>query len=194
MQPKAPVYIVDDDDAVRDSLAFLLTAADYQVTTFASGTEFLRHAPTLRLGCVIIDVRMPGVSGLEVQKRLNDLNLSHSVIIATGQAEIALAVQAMEAGAVDFIEKPFSEDALIESLDLAFARILTGRGSVGNDVTTVWLDRLSRAERKVLDGIMAGRTNRRSRPISTSVLMRWKSTVLISWKRRRRVVFRNWCG
>lgn len=119
MTSKARVYIVDDDTAVRDSLVFQLEVEGYQATGFASGTEFLRVASTLPAGCLIVDVRMPHIDGIELQGRLNELGLNFPTIVITGHGDAPLAVRAMKAGAVAFVEKPFAEQTILAGIDLA---------------------------------------------------------------------------
>ena len=161
MKPKARVYILDDDDAVRDSLSFQLETAGYQVTGFASGMDFLRVAPTLDAGCLILDVRMPEIDGMDLQSRLNDMNLGFSVIMMTGHGDVALAVRAMRAGAIDFVEKPFSEEAILESIRLALGRTRrAGTESRETDVATARLAALSCREREVMEGLVAGQPNK----------------------------------
>jgi two-component system response regulator FixJ len=161
MADKGQVYIVDDDEAVRDSLGFQLEMAGYDVTGFSSGPEFLREAGGLATGCVILDVRMPEMDGLEVQSRLNELGLSFSVIMITGHGDVPLAVRAMRAGAVDFVEKPFSEDAILASIALAMR---PGRGTAREDehaeMARERLALLTSREREVLEGLVVGQPNK----------------------------------
>lgn len=119
------VYIVDDDEAVRDSLSVLLESKVYAVRSFASAPEFLKAASALRPGCLIVDIRMPEMDGLELQQRLTDRSLNFPLIVITGHGDVPLAVRAMKAGAVDFIEKPFALEAILSSLEAAFSRLDT---------------------------------------------------------------------
>jgi two-component system, LuxR family, response regulator FixJ len=162
MRSKARVYIVDDDAAVRDSLVFQLEIEGYQVTGFASGAEFLRAAPTLPTGCLILDVRMPDIDGIELQNRLNELGLSFPVIVITGHGDVPLAVQAMKAGAVDFVEKPFYKETILASIDLALKqrRPLVRRDEEA-EAAEARLATLSAREREVLEGLVAGQPNKR---------------------------------
>jgi two-component system, LuxR family, response regulator FixJ len=161
MRPKAQVYIVDDDDAVRDSLSFQLETAGYQATGFSSGIDFLRVAPTLGTGCLILDVRMPEIDGMDLQSRLNDMKLGLPVIMMTGHGDVALAVRAMKAGAIDFVEKPFSEEAILESIGLALSRTrCAGLENRETDVAMARLAALSCREREVMEGLVAGQPNK----------------------------------
>ena len=116
MKIEGPVYVVDDDDAVRDSLALLLEAAGLRVEAFAGGAEALTRCQDERPSCVVTDVRMPQIDGLELQRRLAQLHAQLPVIVITGHGDVPLAVQAMKAGAADFIEKPFSDDVILASI------------------------------------------------------------------------------
>ena len=155
------VYIVDDDEAVRDSLEFQLKSAGYDVRTFSSGVEFLNQAPSLPPGCVILDVRMPDMDGQEVQVRLAEMKLSLPVVMITGHGEVPLAVRAMRAGAVDFVEKPFSEEAILESIQLAANWSATPAiPDEHAEAAASRLKRLSAREREVLEGLVAGLPNK----------------------------------
>ena len=155
------VYIVDDDEAVRDSLSALLASKGYAVTSFASAREFLAAAPSLPAGCLIVDIRMPEMDGLTLQQQLIERNLGFPLIVITGHGDVPLAVRAMKAGAVDFIEKPFAAEAILMSLEAAFARLA---GSGGQDpaarAAAHKLELLSPREREVLGGLLAGLPNK----------------------------------
>jgi two-component system, LuxR family, response regulator FixJ len=154
------VYIVDDDEAIRHSLLTLLGSEGYSVRAFGSGQEFLAAAPTLGPGCLIIDVRMPGMDGLEVQARLAEGGFDFPIIVMTGHGDIPLAVKAMKAGAADFIEKPFA-GAIIDSLDAAFSRLAAaGDRTLASAEAAAKLARLSAREREVLEGLLAGLPNK----------------------------------
>src|SRR5438046_3064265 len=122
MPPERCVYIVDDDEAVRDSLSVMLESRTYAVKSFGSAPEFLTAAPSLPLGCLIVDIRMPEMDGLELQRCLTGRGLSFPLIVITGHGDVPLAVRAMKAGAVDFIEKPFTSEAILNSLDMGLSR------------------------------------------------------------------------
>src|SRR5215469_13589396 len=155
------VYIVDDDEAVRDSLSVLLESKGYPVRSFASAPEFLAAAPSLPIGCLIVDIRMPEMDGLELQQHLIDRSLDFPLIVITGHGDVPLAVRAMKAGAVDFIEKPFASETILESLDAAFSRLLAaGETSAEAVAAQSKLALLSPREREVLDGLLAGLPNK----------------------------------
>jgi two-component system, LuxR family, response regulator FixJ len=105
------VYVIDDDAAMRDSLSFLLDAANFEVALFESATNFLEMLPHLDFGCVISDVRMPGIDGIELLKRMKSLDSRFPIVIITGHGDVPLAVEAMKLGAVDFLEKPFEVES-----------------------------------------------------------------------------------
>lgn len=158
MAAKPDVYIVDDDDAVRDSLKILLESAGYAVRSFASGHDLLDQAPSFAPGCVIADVRMPEIDGLSLQSRLAELKINLPVIVITGHGDVAMAVRAMKGGAVDFVEKPFSEGAILESVRLALTRL--GERPVKDEAAAKRLALLSPREREVLEGLVAGLPNK----------------------------------
>ncbi len=122
MATSAVVHLIDDDDGVRQSLAFLLTTAGLAVRVYESGVAFLAAVKTLQPGCIVSDVRMPGIDGLELQRRLRELGVHLPMIIITGHADVPLAVEAMKAGAIDFIEKPFDDELLLGAIRVALER------------------------------------------------------------------------
>jgi len=165
MKPPMPgdhhVYIVDDDDAVRDSLSVLLEAIGHRVRTFALAQEFLDAAPTLPAGCLIADIRMPEMDGLELQRHLNDLSLNFPMIVITGHGDVPLAVRAMKAGALDFIEKPFATPTILASVEAALSRLdAAERQDPAAVAAQAKLTLLSPREREVLDGLLAGLPNK----------------------------------
>ena len=155
------VFVADDDEAVRESLQLLLESAGHRVRSFASGSEFLDAAPFAEGGCLIIDVRMPGIGGLEVQERLRVEGVGLPVIVITGHGDVPLAVQAMKAGAVDFVEKPFAEEAILAAVEraLELSRRRHVAGSAAADAEAR-LARLSPRERQVLCRLVAGKQNK----------------------------------
>jgi two-component system response regulator FixJ len=154
------VHVVDDDPAMRDSLRMLLASAGFLVRTHDSAEAFLAEVPAA-MGCVLTDVRMPEVSGIELQRRLRDQGSPLPVIVMTGQGDIAIAVQAMKAGAVDFLEKPFSEDVLFKAISRAIAESKKLR-EVGAalEQATARLAALTLREREVLDLLVTGQPNK----------------------------------
>ena len=155
------VHVVDDDAAVRRSLERLLDAAGFHVVSYQSPTAFLNAASGLSAGCVLLDIRMPGVDGLEVQSRLNRLRVNLPVIVMTGHGDVPSAVRAMKAGAVDFLEKPFDDETLLNAIGGAFAK---ASRLIGGDREAVRaaqrIATLSPREREVLDALLAGRQNK----------------------------------
>jgi two-component system response regulator FixJ len=154
------VHIVDDDPAVRRSLEKLLQSAGFGCVMYETAPGFLDAAPLLSGGCVLLDVRMPEMDGLEVQVRLNQLNFSLPVIVITGQGDIQTAVRAMKTGAVDFIEKPCDDERLIAAIEAAQAH--SGRAFRDREVVeaAARIATLSRREREVLDAVVAGRQSK----------------------------------
>lgn len=155
------VYIIDDDEALRESLAFLLKSARIDAKTYSSAASFLDALVEVRTGCIVTDVRMPGISGIELLRRLGDLKITLPVIVITGHADVPLAVEAMKVGAADFLEKPFDDDVLLASVRSALQRQdgETKRQSERADIESR-LSALSKRERDVLDGLVAGRANK----------------------------------
>lgn len=155
------IHIVDDEDAVRRSAAFLLRTAGYAVTTHESGTAFLADCRHLAPGCVLLDVRMPGIDGLEVQRLLGERGIPMPVIILTGHGDIQTAVAAMKAGAVDFLEKPFARVRLLEAVDAALFRLDAAHSrEAGADAARLRLAALTTRERDVLGGLARGLSNK----------------------------------
>lgn len=155
------VHVVDDDEAIRQSIGFMLRKAGYAVQTFRSGTDFLKEVTRETRGCVLLDVRMPEIDGLEVQARLSQQGIALPVIMLTGHGDVTLAVQAIKAGATDFLEKPFERIALLEAIDSAFERdARTGRQRIESGDAIVKLAVLTARERDVLDGMVLGRPNK----------------------------------
>jgi two-component system, LuxR family, response regulator FixJ len=155
------VYVIDDDDAARDSLAFLFRTADVSVRTYASAAEFLAAAPALKGGCVVTDVRMPQMDGLELLRRLRALDIALPVIVMTGHGDIPLAVDAMKAGAADFFEKPFNDEAMLAAVRRALGREREERArEAERDSVKERLASLTARERQVLEGLVAGKANK----------------------------------
>jgi two-component system response regulator FixJ len=155
------VHIIDDDVDVRQALAFLLTTAGLAVQVHDSAVAFLNAKPRPETGCIVSDIRMPGMDGLELQRKLLAEQNHIPVIIMTGHADVALAVEAMKAGAVDFVEKPFDNEVLLETIQAALAR-QRGERERGQRSVEIRrrLENLSERERQVLDGLVAGKSNK----------------------------------
>jgi two-component system response regulator FixJ len=162
MSAPPTIFVVDDDDAVRDSLRLLLQAHGYTVAAFASGDEFLERAPVPGRGCcLLIDVRMPGRSGLDVQEELRRAGNPLPVIIMTGHGDVPLAVRAMKGGAVDFIEKPFTEETILNSIGYALGLAAdTERRRGPSAEIEMRLDLLTEREREVFQAVVTGRQNK----------------------------------
>ena len=158
---KRIVYVIDDDDALRESLAFLLGTAQFSVQSFASAKEFLETPPAVKKGCIITDVRMPDLSGIDLLRRLNDLKVTVPVIVVTGHGDVALAVEAMKIGAIDFLEKPVDDEVLLASVNLALQQ---QDGQAKRHIERAEIESrtaaLSQRERDVLDELVAGRANK----------------------------------
>ena len=155
------VHVIDDDADVRQSLSFLLSTAGLAVQVHESAVAFLKVLPGVEGGCIVTDVRMPGMDGIELQRRLQSQKNTIPVIVMTGHGDIALAVEAMKAGAVDFIEKPFDDEVLIAAIRSALAR--KRQQSALDPAAARVLERLkllSERERQVLDGLVAGKPNK----------------------------------
>jgi two-component system, LuxR family, response regulator FixJ len=161
MTSDAVVHLIDDDDGVRQSLAFLLTAAGLAVRVHDSASAFLKVLPTLQPGCIVSDVRMPDIDGLELQRRLKSLHINLPVIIMTGHADVPLAVQAMKAGAIDFIEKPFDDELMISAIRAALD-LYDKTGFREAEIARIKsrLNTLSPREHEVLTGLLAGHPNK----------------------------------
>lgn len=155
------VHIVDDDDAVRRSAAFMLRHAGYRTESHVSGVCFLKEAEKAERGCVLLDVRMPEMDGLEVQQEMAARGIDMPVVILTGHGDIAIAVKAMRAGAVNFIEKPYEKEALLEAIEEAIARLDRNHDrDLKSHEAKVRLASLTGRERDVLDGLVQGFPNK----------------------------------
>lgn len=155
------VHLVDDDEAIRRSASFMLRTSGLAVKTYASGVELLAEGKGLDPGCILLDVRMPGMDGLEVQKALHERDIRLPVIVMTGHGDVSVAVQAMKAGAIDFIEKPFEKATLLGSLDEGFAQLAqAGTRAARGDGARARLEVLTPREREVLEGLVRGHPNK----------------------------------
>ncbi len=159
MQSSAVVHVVDDDEAVRQSLAFLLRTAEIDVKTYDSAVALLSDLP--RNGCIITDVRMPEVSGIDLLRRLRELGVALPVIVITGHGDVPLAVEAMKLGAMDFLEKPFDDGALLAAVRSALSdEDANSRRNQEQSEIKEKLAALSNRERQVLEGLVSGHPNK----------------------------------
>jgi len=161
MTAKAIVYIVDDDDAVRRSAGFMLKTSGFEVHAYASGVDFLKEAKRLAPGCVLLDVRMPEMDGLEVQQKMNAQGVAMPVIVLTGHGDVATAVEAMKGGATDFIEKPFEKASLLDAIGRGAERI--GRKEVAAESehdAKLRIAALTPREQDVLRELVRGHPNK----------------------------------
>ena len=159
--PRARVYVIDDDPAMRDSLDFLLGSAGFNVRLFDSAQAFLNELASLEAGCVVTDVRMPGIDGIELLKRLKASHHTFPVVIMTGHGDVPLAVEAMKLGALDFLEKPFEDDRLIGMIQTALAGSESGSKSeaLAADMAAR-VASLTQRERQVMQGLVTGQSNK----------------------------------
>jgi two-component system, LuxR family, response regulator FixJ len=155
------IFIVDDDSAVRDALKLLLRSVGQAVETYGSAPEFLDTYSPDRPGCLVLDIRMPGMSGLELQQKLNERHSILPIIFITGHGDVPMAVEAMQAGAVDFIQKPFRDQDLIDRINQALEKDGNNRAALGerNDIRRR-LETLTPREREVLDLVVHGKANK----------------------------------
>lgn len=159
MSDEGVVHIVDDDEAVRQSLAFMLSTAGLPVRLYESAVAFLASLKSVQSGCLITDIRMPEMTGLELLHELKVKSCRIPAIVITGHGDVPLAVEAMKAGAIDFIEKPFDEEAILHAVRAALER--GGDGESGEELAVAAkLASLSERERQVLEGLVAGHPNK----------------------------------
>jgi len=161
MAADAIVHVIDDDEAVRQSIEFLLRTAGVTARTYDSASAFLTALPTADTGCIITDVRMPGISGIDLLRRLGEMRVKMPVIVITGHGDVPLAVEAMKNGAVDFIEKPFEDELLLGSVRSALNR---SQENAARDAERAEVEArlatLTNREREVLEGLVAGKPNK----------------------------------
>jgi len=155
------IHVIDDDESLRPALLRLLAAAGFEARGYASAGDFLLHPPSDRPGCVLLDVRMPGPSGLELQEAMRDRGIDLPIVFLTGHADVSSSVRAMKAGAVDFLEKPVDRDALMGALARAMTRDLQARTQRGhsNELRRRF-GLLTSRERDVFDRVVAGTANK----------------------------------
>lgn len=161
MSLASTVYIIDDDDAMRDSLQWLIESVHLDVQTYASARDFLGNFDTQITGCLVLDVRMPEMSGLELQEKLTDDDVRIPVIVITGHGDVPMAVRALKAGAYDFIEKPFNDQVLLERIQQAVNHdLLAHRKQAQRDSVLSCLASLTPRERQVLDLLINGKSTK----------------------------------
>jgi two-component system, LuxR family, response regulator FixJ len=161
MSPEPMVHIIDDDQAVRESLAFLLQSMRIPALAHESATSFLANLSAEQQGCIVTDIRMPDLSGIDLLRRVKDMKVQMPVIVITGHGDVPLAVEAMKLGAFDFLEKPFNDEAIVGAVRLALNR---SKEAERANADRAELDRrlasLSSRERDVLNGLVAGNSNK----------------------------------
>ncbi len=156
-----PVYLVDDDDSVRRSVGFMLKTSGHKVESYVTGVEFLKEARSLEPGCVLLDIQMPEMDGLEVQAELRERGVPFPVVVMTGHGDVDVAVRAMKAGAVDFIEKPFAKEAMLQAIGEAFGRLdKSSEKSKRREEAELLVNGLTPREHEVLIGLTKGHPNK----------------------------------
>jgi two-component system, LuxR family, response regulator FixJ len=161
MTDKTMIHVIDDDAAMRDSLAFLLDVNGFEPKVYDSAAAFLSQAPVAQLTCVVSDIRMPGMNGIELVRKLRGEGATCPVILITGHGDVALAVEAMKAGAADFIEKPFDDAVLLGAIRAALeVQTVSPGDSAAKREAEAKLADLSPRERDVLRGLVAGKINK----------------------------------
>lgn len=161
MELTAHVYIVEDDDAVRDSLQMMLESIGRNVKAFASADDFLENYTQEMAGCIVLDIRMPGMNGMELQRRLNDLNSILPIIFVTGHGDVPMAVEAMQQGAVDFVQKPYREQELLDKISQAMALDEENRDSLQQrQVILAGMSELTPREGDVMGLMVEGKANK----------------------------------
>jgi two-component system response regulator FixJ len=155
------IHIIDDDEAMRDSLDFLLDAASMATRTYSSADDFLAQIGNLDPGCIVTDVRMPGMSGLELVRVLTERGVPHPVIVITAHGDVTMAVEAMRAGAIDFLEKPFEDEALLSAIRYALSNApRADQNQAERARLLAILETLSPREQDVLQGVVDGKMNK----------------------------------
>lgn len=161
MSERRLIHIVDDEDSIRRSASFMLKTSGFAVETWASGVAFLKEVKHLQSGCILLDVRMPEMDGLEVQKALNERGIAMPVVVLTGHGDVSIAVRAMKAGAVEFLEKPFEKKILLQAINSAFDRIDQSENATARAAdATVLIGSLTAREQEVLEGLAKGLPNK----------------------------------
>ena len=158
---KRIVHVVDDEEAIRRSIGFMLKTSGFAVHSYSSGDDFLAAVKSAEVGCVLMDIRMPGMDGLEVHEEMRRRGITLPVVVLTGHGDVNLAVRTIKGGAIDFIEKPFEKATLIHAIEDAFRRIEeTNKDQVDADEARTRLAVLTPRERDVLEGLVRGDPNK----------------------------------
>lgn len=161
MSDKKLVHIVDDEDAIRRSMGFMLKTSGYQVETWISGQAFLKEVRHVERGCILLDIRMPDLDGLEVQRLLAERGVAMPIVIMTGHGDVSTAIRAMKAGAVDFLEKPFEKATVIAAIEESFERLALADSATGRAADAESrLGVLTAREHEVLNGLAKGLPNK----------------------------------
>ena len=159
--PDYPIYLVDDDDSVRRSVGFMLKTSGHKVESYVNGVEFLKEVRSLEPGCVLLDIQMPEIDGLELQSELRDRGVPFPIVVMTGHGDVDVAVRAMKAGAVDFIEKPFAKETMLDAVGEAFDRLdRSSEKSKRRKEAELLVNGLTRREYEVLVGLTKGHPNK----------------------------------
>ena len=159
--PESTVFVVDDDDAVRESLAFLLKSVGLKVESFSSAQDFLKSYNPARAGCLVLDIRMPGMSGLELQEKLKQMESMLPIIFITGHGDVPMAVKAIKAGAADFVQKPFRDQELIDRIREVLEEDASARVEKLQKAEILKrIDSLTEREREVMEQVVDGKANK----------------------------------
>lgn len=159
--PDACVFVIDDDPTLRRSIQFLVESVGLQVESYGSAPEFLDKADPMRHGCLVLDVRMPGMSGLDLLDLLKDRGFHQPVIVITGHADVPMAVRALQSGAVEFVEKPFNDQTLLDKIQQAIDEHAEERAATADrQVVRTRVDTLTPREREVMDLVVGGNANK----------------------------------
>jgi FixJ family two-component response regulator len=194
-EPKAIVFVVDDDVSVREGLGSLIRSAGLKVETFASAREFLARSREDLPSCLVLDVRMPGLSGLDLQKRMAEVNIEIPIVFITGHGDVSTSVRAMKAGAVEFLTKPFRDRDLLDAIQQAIRRDRIAREQRAQ--MTELYDRyesLTPREREVMELVVSGLLNKQIAASSAQVRSPSKFIGVRLCKKCRRSLWRNWSG
>jgi len=159
--PNSTVYIVDDDQAIRHAMELLMRSVGLDYEIFHSADDFLASHSNDRAGCLVLDIRMPGLGGLELQEKLNELGSTLPIIFITGHGDVPMAVEAMQKGAVDFIQKPFRDQELLDQVSEALKTDRERRSARDQKTeVTTRIEKLTKREREVMDLVVTGKPNK----------------------------------